>query len=165
MVNLNDLLQSVLNAEASLKVAEADVAEALERKAMAADALRREQGAFDKAVADARALVRPSPTACVDASAQLIQSVFAAAQAASGSPEVPHGPSPEECQLCGEAVPAGAPHTCRRMEGAPGPLPSTSPLLKGPPPAPGMSWAAGAMPAPGYAPEAADDREENTGVD
>lgn len=155
-LDLNGLLQSVVNAEASLQEAERDVAEAQERRTMAAEALVREQGAFDAAVANARALARPSPSACVDTAAQVLQEALARVSA---PPEAP--PCPE----CGQPAPDG--HVCRRMDGAPGPIPVTSPVNKSPPPGftTGSSAFRGPMPAYGYAPEEGDDREERTGED
>lgn len=159
-IDLNSLLMAVVNAESSLQAAELDVAEAQERRAMAAEALVREQSAFDKAVADSRALARPSPSACVDTGAQVLQEHLAAHLAAAmPAPEVP------PCAECGQPAPAG--HVCRRMDGTPGPIPANSPANHSPPPGfnPAASGFRGPMPLPGFAPEDGDDREENTGVD
>jgi hypothetical protein len=141
-IDLNTLLQAVMNAESSLQAAEVSVADAQERRQMAAEALAREQGAFDRAVADARTLARPSAAVSADTGySRLAQDA-----------KEPEGPPP--CPECGQPAPAG--HACRRMEGAPGPLPANSPA---------HSWAAGIDSRPGFGPEADDDREDRTGVD
>lgn len=159
-LDLNGLLQAVVNAEASLQATEADVAEAQERRTMAAEALAREQSAFDAAVKNARTLARPSPSACVDTGAQVLQESLAAHLAAAMPP-----PETPVCEECGQPSPAG--HVCRKMDGAPGPIPANSPANHTPPPCftPGASGFRGPMPLPGYAPEDGDDRPERTGED
>lgn len=140
MVDLNSLLTAVINAEASMKAAEADVAEAQDRRQMAAEALAREQAAFDAAVADARTLARPSAA---------VLPIPAEQPASVNQPE-----TLKSCDECGQ--PMIGDHVCRRMEGAPGPLPRSSPAHSG---------FLGPMPELGFAPEDMDDREENTGTD
>lgn len=161
MVDLNTLLGAIVEAQANLTSREFEAYYADNRRLEAVEALQDAQIAFDAAVDAARGLRAPTPGSA-PAPAQRPSMLTLIPTPEAVEPEIA---APEACAECGQPIAPGCPHACARMDGAPGPLPSTSPLLKGPPPSPGLSWAAGSMPAVGYAPEADDDREENTGAD
>lgn len=80
------------------------------------------------------------------------QGAFDAAIVSARALARPVSPETATCHECGQ--PADPGHACRRMDGAPGPMPVTTP---------GNSGFRGPMPPPGFAPEPNDDREDNTG--
>lgn len=143
MVDLNTLLAAIVEAQANLTGREAEEHAATTRRREATEALQDAQDAFDAAVDGARGPRAPTPgSAPAPASSR-------------GDEAAASGDEPEFCEECGQPTPPGADHVCRTMDGAPGPLPATSPAL---------AWT-GAMPPVGFAPEPDDDREENTGAD
>lgn len=134
MPDLNRLLAAIDDAKQAFAESGAFLDRAARDHAVAADFLLAAQEAFDAAVLEARGAPLAMPTPLTDTAV------------------VPEPPTPATpCEICGEPVPSGATHTCRTMNGEPGPLPPTSPVFK---------WPNGVPPS--FPPDD-DDREENTG--